>query len=992
MRLLSLLAGLSVVVAAGCDTPSSPPAAPKQSAQSLSLHVGTVAEAVLAGSGRHVYRFNLPLGRYAELSIEQKGIDAIVRLEDSAGRRLTEVDSPNGPQGPEPLFLLGQTLQPLQLVVMATNPKAAPGRYVIQVSALRGATRRDCARVRAERTFERGEELRRKGDGDALQAAVREHLDALGRFRALGDRRREADALDRLGRIHLGLGEVAGAHEAYRQAVPLFRELNTREPLLAALNGLGQASRSLGRPREALASYNEALKIQTSLGDEQAAGATWTNIGRLQAEQGEAEKAFKSYDQALAVWRKLKNRLEEGGTLANIGRLYASLGETGRASNFLEEGAARLEAERSFAKAAAALTDLGLIQGTSGHPQEGQATLRRALLLQEQMSNRSGQASTLNAIGWVHLQAGAIGEARRYFQRALTLYEELARPPDQALALASLGNVAAREGRPGDALRLYDRALGLLEQAEDRPHEASVLFSRALAWRQLGRLDEARHNAEEALSRIETLRSKPGSGELRASFLASRQEMHELLIDVLLDLHRRQPQAGYTARALGASERARARSLLDVLTEGAAGLGKDPDPALLTREAEVGRQLAAAERDRRHLAETGAPADRQAEAMARVDDLLRKRDLVEAEIRRTVQGAEPERILSSQEIQREVVTPSTLLLEYSLGETRSFLFVVAPDRLDVFELPPRARLEKAARLVHELLSTTDRTLAEPRTDAALAELSRLLLAPVADRLAGQRLLVVPDGALSYVPFAALPLPGSGTPLIVAHEIVELPSASTLSALRRRSRRPAPPGVVAVVADPDYADDLPPLPFSGEEAAAIRKLAPSGLHFEALGSDASRQTVLSGVLAGYRIVHFATHGVIDSEHPALSGLALAGRRQEAFLPAYEIRRLRLPADLVVVSACRTALGKEVRGEGLMGLTQSFFQAGTRRVMVSLWPVDDRATAELMERFYHHLLAEGRPPAAALRVAQISLRQTPPFQSPSSWAGFVLQGDF
>lgn len=1011
MRPLLLLAGLSVVAAGGCGAPSGPSAAPEHPAPLLSLRPGLVAEAALAGGEQQVYRLDVPSGWFAELAVEQQGIDAAVSLEDPAGRLLTEIDSPNGANGPEPLLLLGGT-QPVRLIIAATDPRAPSGRYAIRVAALRQATERDRARVAAERTFEQGERLRRQGDGAALRKAVAEHRRALAAFGSLRERRREAGALDRLGRLHLLLGEAPAAREAYREAISRLRELDARQPLVDALNGAGKASRYLGRPAEALACYREALEIQGSLGDRVSAGITWNNIGKVHATQGDAEAAFEAYDKALAIWRDLKEEGEAGITLGNRGRLYGFLGETGRARNALQQASLQLEAAGRLADAAAALADLGLILALSGQPRDGLASLQRALTLQQRAGDRNGEASTLNSAGWIHLRSGEHPAAQKYLQRALSLYEEMGGSLGRAVVLANLGQLAARQSRPRDALALYDRALPLLAEAGDRDQKASVLLDRARAWRQLGDLERARQSAEEALAWAETLRAAPGAGELRASFLASRQEIHELLIDLLLDLHRRQPAGGHAEAALAASERARARSLLDRL----AGPAADPDPTLLSQELEAGRRLATAERHHRRLAAEDAPAARQAAARAEVEELLREMERLESRI----SGGTPEadRLLTAADIQREVVGPGTLLLEYFLGESRSFLWAASSGRLEVFELAPRARLEEAARSAHALLAAEDRTLAGPQAEAALAELSRLLLAPVEDRLAGRRLLIVPDGALGYVPFAALPGTG-GTPLVEDHEIAVLPSASALAALRRRTRS-TPPGLVAVVADPVFEPDdpriagrrdLPPrtvargsdpaaglvrLPFSREEAEAILLLAPAGRRFAALDFAASRATVTGGVLSGYRIVHFATHGVIDPERPALSGLALSrmdeqGRRREGFLRAHEIRHLRLPADLVVLSACRTALGREVRGEGLLGLTQSFFQAGARRVVVSLWPVDDRATAQLMTRFYRAMLAEGQSPAAALRTAQRSLRREPPFHSPAFWAGFVLQGD-
>jgi CHAT domain-containing protein len=195
----------------------------------------------------------------------------------------------------------------------------------------------------------------------------------------------------------------------------------------------------------------------------------------------------------------------------------------------------------------------------------------------------------------------------------------------------------------------------------------------------------------------------------------------------------------------------------------------------------------------------------------------------------------------------------------------------------------------------------------------------------------------------------------------------------------------------------HRDGFSRLIFSNEEAEFITGLAPKGSTLKATGFEANRQLAASGELGQYRIVHFATHGLINSEHPELSGLVLSlldenGKPQDGFLRTHEIFNLQLPADLVVLSACQTALGKEIKGEGLVGLTRGFMYAGAERVVASLWQVDDQATAELMKRFYHGMLKENLRPVAALRAAQIEMLKSSRWSSPYYWAGFVIQGEW
>jgi CHAT domain-containing protein len=343
---------------------------------------------------------------------------------------------------------------------------------------------------------------------------------------------------------------------------------------------------------------------------------------------------------------------------------------------------------------------------------------------------------------------------------------------------------------------------------------------------------------------------------------------------------------------------------------------------------------------------------------------------------------------------------------------------------------------------------------------AATALSKMLLGPVAGLLGRKRLLVVPDGALEYLPFAALTIPGQTAtahpqgaprprpspapfvppfvPLMVEHEVTSIPSASTLAVLRREfDGRAQAEKVVAVFADPvfDKADErinkepssggtraevvaggteliadsdveaqsaagalpLPRLPYTRQEAEAILALAPSTGRKAALGFEANRAAAMSEDLIKYRIIHFATHSFLDSTHPELSGIALSmldrqGKPQNGFLRAHEVFNLKLGAELVVLSGCRTGLGKEVKGEGLYGMTRGFMYAGSKRVVVSLWDVQDQATARLMSDFYRGLLGSKRShAAAALRAAQIAIWREGRWQAPYYWAGFVLQGE-
>ncbi|MFL6261943.1 MAG: CHAT domain-containing protein [Thermoanaerobaculia bacterium] len=909
-------------------------------ARVLRLAPGVLDEAVLKGGEERAYLLDLAAGQYAGLVVDQQGIDVEVRLRAPDGRVVAAIDSPNGVIGPEPLPVVAETSGRFRLEIRSLTAGAPAGRYVLRLEDLRPTTAADRSRVEAERTLAEGMRLFQEDKPSSLQTALALETEALARFRALGLPAREAETLSSLGSYRDRLHERDAAAGFYRQALAIFESLGDEARAGATLSNLGKLERGSGRPERALALYRRAIPLLRRARNGPAEAASLSNLGRAAMTVGETGEALSAFEQALSRQRVLGDRVAEGDTLLNLGRLEISLGQTPRALDHLGRAVALLEACGKRRVLGLALVDLAAARALGGHSrQEVLATFQRALELQREIGDRRWEAVTRHNLGWYLRQEGETRQAERIFWETLAAFQEYGDRTNEAAALVNLGFVDLDLGRPAEAEELFTRARALFTEIGDPDQEANALFGLARAHRMAGRTAVALTAIESAAARVETLRSKPPNLETRLTFFASKQEIYELRVGLLMERHRQDPRAGYDARALMAGEEARARTLLDLL-------------------------------DKAHIG-AGSGAARLAAAPAG----------------------------GFQEIRRQAAEPGTLVLEYHLGRDRGFLWALTPGGLESFELPPRETLEAEARRAAFLLAASHRALARRQADLALAGLSRRLLGPVAHLLRGaERLVIVPDGALWYVSFAALPEPGTGPPLVVGHEIVTLPSLSVLPRLRRDAagRRP-PPGTVAVLADPVFGRLAARLPFSRAEAQAILAAAPGQETLAALDFAASRETVLSGRLARYRIVHFATHAVLDTENPELSGIMLSrvdpqGRPRDGFLRLGDIYRLHLPVDLVVLSACRTAIGREFRGEGMVGLTRGFFSAGARQVLVSLWPVEDRATAELMRRFYHEMLGRGRPPAAALREAQAAMWRDERWRPAYYWAAFTLQGDW
>jgi CHAT domain-containing protein/Tfp pilus assembly protein PilF len=900
-----------------------------------------------------------------------------------------------------------------------------------------------------------------------------------------------AASVNNLGIVAFTRGDLANAEQYFRQALEIREKLAPGSVDVAqSLNNLASVASQQEDLAKAMQYYRQVVEVQQKLAPGSLDVAkSLRGLGIVAAKQGDLAKAEQYLRQGLEIEDKLvPGSLDLAQSLDNVGNAVEEGGDLAKAAQYYRQA---LEIQQKLAPdsldVSASLNNLGFVAYQRGDLANGEQYFRQALEIRQKLAPRSlVLAQSLNNLGAVAEEAGDLAKAMQYYLQAVEIQQKLA-PDSLALAqsLDNLGIVARRRGDLAKAERYHRQALAIRAKlAPDSLALAQSLDNLGIVAKRRGDLAKAEQYFRQAVTicektapgSIETARvladlasllerQQPavaaqfyaravsalesqngrlgGSEEVRSGFRASHSDIYREYVDLLIG----QNQA---TQAFEILERSLTRILLEMLMAAHIDIRKGADAGSLQQEHSL-QELLAAKSDRRLRWLGEKDKEKQVAAFTKeIEDLEKQYQDVEERLRAnspTYAALTQPQPLSLGEIQ-QLLDADTVLLEYSLGEKRSHVFVVTSTSVNVYELPGQAEIASASKGVYRFLSSRSGAIPgeaqrQSQEREAAAKLGQMLLAPVGGRIQGKRLLIVSDGTLQYIPFAALPSPdagmGSKVPLIVEHEIVNLPSASILSVLRHEAsaRKPAPKAVL-VVADPvfDSQDErlhesfktvktgsanlsqstdrfsldrsarevgvahggvFPRLPFSRREAEAIYATAAPGDATEALDFDATKATAMSQSLGDYKVVHLATHGLVNSEHPALSGLVFSlidreGRNQDGFLRLSDIYNLELSADLVVLSACQTALGKEIKGEGLVGITRGFMYAGSPRVMASLWKVDDEATAELMKKFYEGILRRGQRPGEALRAAQMWMLKQPRWKAPYYWAGFILQGEW
>ncbi len=757
---------------------------------------------------------------------------------------------------------------------------------------------------------------------------------------------------------------------------------------------------------------------------------------------------MKSYDEALSLSLQIDSLGAQDDVLSGKIKVLRLMGDTTKSLSIAQEqllplvkiSGNRLNKIRAFYL----VSDIYREKGEYKQALDLLDSSQKQGLLGSGSTDENYRASGLHKVGLTYQAMKDYPKAQLALEQSVAIARKNNRPAFEALRLKDLGNVYKQQKNPQQAQKFYERAISLQQKLKFRSEEADTLSLLATLQRSQGNLTAAKQSIEAAISIVEDIRKDVTNNDLRTSFLASKQDYYKIKIGILMDLHQQQPTKGYDIQALETSERGRARGLVELLAE--AGIDRQLKPKgsskIATKNEQLERDLRQVEKQRvallsrEHTSEQSLGLDRKSNALITQIQEAQNKLRVENPAYAALKYPEP---ITLKEIQQKVLDRDTVMLQYSIGKEHSYLWFVTPTTVQSYSLPGEKDLENIAKPFHSTLTNSGSVNDVKRTGDRLFN---LIISPVANQLAGKRLLVVADGVLQYIPFAALPLPTSNSynPLIKNNEIVNAPSAATIALQRKQPRRSASK-TLAIIADPVFkADDVrlrsrnkasidsclvtPPnapgintnpselqrslrtldlrnierLPNTQLEAKQILALVPPNQREAACSFAANYENVTQpqkSRLDQYRNVLFATHGFINSSNPQLSGLVLSlvdnkGKSRDGFLRLHDIFNLQLNADLVVLSACQTGLGEDIRGEGLVGITRGFMYAGTRRVVTSLWNIDDAKTAQLMTSFFQKTLKEQQTPSAALRAAQLQMWQTTP--DPKYWAAFTLQGEW
>lgn len=896
------------------------------------------------------FTINLSANQTAKIVAEQTGADVSLISYSPTGEKILEWGLPLGRVGSEEIVVIAESAGAYRIEVTPGNRHRNYGAFVIKLTEVRETIEDDkiknAAALEISRMMPEATRLARRDTASERRTAAEMWTEILRLSKIKQDEVAQARALNAIASVLLDLGEFQKALDIYVQVLESWRKLKNRRLEMVAAGRIANIWVQLGEYQKAIATYTEGVKISREINSRLGVADNTINIGISYSLLEQPEKALPYFQQVLPMYVEMKTPILEVDALYFLGRTYVSLGDLGTGIEYFQ----------------------------------------KALALAQKEGFRADIVKNNLELGKAFREIGSSEQSYEFLLRANSLAKEL-------------GNQR------------------LLVQAN---------YQLAIAERERGNLDKAIENLEYGLKVIEKTRGELRNKDLRTSYFSTVQNFYELYTDLLIERSTKKNNPADVGLAFEMSERSRSRSLVDLLIEARVDFRQGVDTNLIKKEKDLTDAINAKYLLRERLLSRTPKQEQIDEINAEIYNLEIELERLSLQINREnprYANLTRNETPSTRDIQR-LLDKDTVLLEYKLGTKRSFLWLVTSNSINVFELPKREEIETKVRRFYDLTVANKRENESERRNLS-AQLSDDLLPEAETGIKGKRLVIVVEGILQYLPFSALQKDENY--LTDKNEIVILPSASVLAQIRKNQKvLERDKKTIAIFADPVFDNQdariaknsksepqnvalaqtlrdfrfgktLPRLLASREEARNISKFVDNKNASVRLGFDANLKNIENADLSDYRILHFATHGLLNTSRPELSGLVFSlydenGQPQNGFLSLNDIYNLDLSSDLVVLSACQTALGKDVRGEGLIGISRGFLYAGSQRIVASLWKVDDSATAEFMKLFYKNHLEKKMSASMSLQLAKIEMKKIPRYKSPFYWSAFTLLGEW
>ncbi len=878
--------------------------------------------------------------------------------------------------------------------------------------------------------------------------AITSYQQSLTTYEALQDKLGKTRVLNNLGLAHLFQGDVAPALESTQQALTLAEALSNKVEMAASLYNLGRIHLDQSNYAQALIHFQQSLTIRERLNARAAVADTLLRIGNVQQAQGNYAQALTNQRQSLAISEALADKPTMARTLTSLGDVYLSQNNYAAALTYLQKSLALSEAMQAKAIVASTLNSIGVIHRLQGNGAQALEYHRQSLAIFEVMEDkpgiaamvnnigivyqaqgdyaralehftRSGQmwkalekkngtVSSLNNIGRVYFAQGNYEKALEYQQQALVLGESLGAKAGLVRLLSNLAEIYEKQQKHAQALEVTQRAATLAQEVGETDTLMKIRFTAGLAHRALKQTSQARAAFTEAIALIETLRTQVAGGEEEQQrFFATRVSPYHAMVDLL-------NAEGSPVEALRFAEYAKSRVLLDVLQTGRVNITK----ALTGPEQEQEHKLRAEViAINNQISRSSQMAQPDPNKLNELKTRRTKARLTHEAFQTSLYAAHPElkvqrgeaTIIKAEELAALLPDAASALLEYVVTDDRTYLFAVtkAADQsatVQTFTLPiKREELNQQIEAFRQQLAGRDLGFR-----AASARLYDLLLKPAQAQLKGKtNLIIVPDDKLWELPFQALQLGPTGAPRFLVEDaaIAYTPSLTVLREMMQR-RKPSTTGATLLaLGNPALGSEtlaraaltlrdgkLASLPAAEEEVKALGQLY-TATHSKVYVGTEAREDRAKAEAATMRILHFATHGILNNATPMYSHLMLTPGTtdEDGLLEAWELMQMDLQADLAVLSACETARGRYGAGEGMIGLSWALFVAGVPSTVVSQWKVESASTRDLMLQFHRGLQTGKASKAEALRQSALSLLRNPATNHPFYWAGFVLIGD-